>query len=75
MSKQKIVTRMGKGGVMTPPLGFNYFLLVFQRFFLVLNESSLRILHSAEKKIKKNKFGTSYGLLSAAMTSLSPISP
>ena len=45
MGKPKIVTRMGKGVVMTP-LDFNIFCSIFA--FVVSNESFLRILHNAE---------------------------
>ena len=53
MGNQKIVTRMGKGGVMTAPLKFHYFLRFLA--FLLSNESYLRIFHNAEKKTFEKK--------------------
>ena len=55
MGKSKIVTRMGKGGVvMTPPLDFVIFCSIL--VFLVSNESFRRILHNADKFLKKVNF-------------------
>ena len=53
MGKSKIVTRMGKGGVvMTPPLDFVIFYSIL--VFLVSNESFRRILQNAEKIFEKS---------------------